>query len=161
MPRVCTICAHERREVIEKAMLDNVPYRDIALREKVGVMALQRHKNGGHIAQRLAQAQAAQEVSQADDLLTQVRGLQAEAHRIKDKAEKAGDLKTALASIAQLVKIIELLAKLRGQLAQENSTTVTVNVEPKWETVQAVLWNILAPYPDIRVLIAEGLKDVA
>lgn len=158
MPQACSVCTHEQRAAIDQQLIERVSLRNIAERFSVSVTALHRHKTGGHIAERLAQAQAAQEVSQADDLLAQARGLQAEAHRIKDKAETAGDLKTALAGIAQLVKIIELLARLRGEL--QEGATVNVVLAPEWITLRTKVVLALAPYPEARLAVAEALSDV-
>ena len=46
-------------------------------------------------------ARQVEEVAQADDLLEQVRHLQAHALDILERAEEAGDLRTALAAISQ------------------------------------------------------------
>jgi hypothetical protein len=57
-------------------------------------------------------AREAEEAARADDLLEQVRHLQAHALHILERAEKAGDLRTALAAISQARGNLELLGKL-------------------------------------------------
>jgi hypothetical protein len=43
MPRTCTVCAHQDREAIDKALVTGTPFRDIALRFSVSTMAAYRH----------------------------------------------------------------------------------------------------------------------
>ncbi len=159
MPRICTVCSHPQIEAINKALLAGEPNRRIATRENVTEAALRRHKAAGHIAEHLSQAHDAQDVAQADDLLAQLRGLQTEAHRIKDKAENSKDFKTALSGIGQLVKIIELMAKLRGEL--DERATVNVILSPQWVTLRSSILVALAPYPDARRAVVEALADVS
>ena len=45
MPRACTICNHERREEIEKALNAGMSYRNVAERFGTSVAALFRHKS--------------------------------------------------------------------------------------------------------------------
>lgn len=94
----------------------------------------------------------------ADNLLAQIEGLQRQAQAIKDKAEKKGDLKTALAGIRELVRIIELLAKLRGEL--DERPVVNVLLSSQWVTVRAVLLEALSPYPAARQAAAAALLEV-
>jgi hypothetical protein len=61
--------------------------------------SLSRHK-ANHLPAKLVMAAAAEEVTQADNLLDQVRDLQGRAYSILDKAESAGDLRTALQRLA-------------------------------------------------------------
>ena len=75
MPRTCTVCAHPERKAIDKALVSGEPVAALASRYvSVHKMALYRHKDE-HVPARLAKAQAAAEVADADSLLDQVRGL--------------------------------------------------------------------------------------
>ena len=69
---------------------------------------------------KLVKAQEAEEVTQADDLLDQVRDLRAGALAILGKAEEAGEL-SALAAIREARGDLELLAKLLGELDERPS----------------------------------------
>jgi hypothetical protein len=64
----------------------------------------------------VTKAKEAIEVTRGDDLLTKVDGLEEDAKRIAKAAERANDLRTALAGVRELTRIVELLAKLRGDL---------------------------------------------
>jgi len=114
VPRTCTICTHADRPAIDQALVSGEPYRHIANRFGTPTASLQRHKKE-HIPLSLRKVQDAEEIAQADSLLDQVRGLQARAMGILAKAEKAGDLRTALAAIGQARGVLELQAKLTGE----------------------------------------------
>jgi hypothetical protein len=121
MPRTCTICNHAQRNEIDRALLAGEAFRNIAQRVSVSPTALFRHQQ--HIPTALAKANDAALVAHGDDLLAQLGELTAEAQRIKQKAEAAGDYRTALAAVRELCRIVELVAKLRGELderAQHN-----------------------------------------
>ena len=156
MPRLCTICRHRQREMIDQALVGEEPYRHIAARFQVSTGALQRH-NQEHLPQHLTQAKAAQEVTQADGLLAKVQDLEADAKRIQGQAEATGDLRTALQGIRELVRIIELQARLLGEL--KDGTTVNLLVLPQWQTIRTTILVALTPYPEARAALAAVLMQ--
>ncbi len=153
MPRVCSVCTHEQRADIDSALLAEEPYRHIAARYGTSTGALQRHRE--HIPVHLAKAKDAEEITQADTLLEQVRNLQTRALSILDRADEAGDLRTALGAIREARSNLELLAKLLGELQQEG--TVNVTVSPEWMTLRAVVITALHPYPDAAQAVSRAL----
>lgn len=89
MPRVCTICTHERRGEIDRALVGGTPYRDVSGRFGTSKSALERHK-AEHLPALLAQVkrdeesravalvgqveqQAADETAHALDVMTELR----------------------------------------------------------------------------------------
>ena len=100
--------------------------------------------------------QAAEEVAQADDLLAQVRDLQAKALGILNKAEEAGELRTALSAIREARGNLELLAKLLGEL--DERPQVNLLVSPEWIELRAVIVGALEPYSDARGAILRALE---
>ncbi len=124
MPRTCTVCLHPKRAEVDAALLAGTPYRVAASRYESSVGALQRHRE--HIAPALAIAKQAERVAAADSILDKVAGLEADARRIGAAAEADGDGRTALAAVRELTRIVELLARLRGELDARGSVTVQV-----------------------------------
>lgn len=155
MPRTCTVCTHPDRPAIDAALIANESLRNIAKRHGVSAAALFRHRD--HLAGALVQAKAAEDVSHADDLLAQVRDLQARALTILDTAEGAGDLKVALAAIREARGCIELFGRLAGELS--DGATVNVILSPEWTRLRAVIIGALAPYPDARLAVAARLVE--
>jgi len=115
MPRSCTICHHRDRKAIDHALLAGEPYRQLAARTGTSTGALLRHK-ADHLSATLRKAGEAEEATRGSDLLAKIGDLEADARRIAAKAEKSNDLRTAIAAIRELTRIVELLAKLRGEL---------------------------------------------
>ena len=127
MPQRCSICLHPDRDAIDRDLLAQRPYRHIAAHYGTSTGALQRHKE--HLPVALTQAQEAEAVAHGDDLLAQVRGLQAKAERILSQAEAEGKLTVALQAIREARSCVELLGKLMGEL--EGRTTVTYTCDPR------------------------------
>jgi transposase-like protein len=101
MPRRCTVCDHHERHSIDEALVSGAPYRSVAKRFGLSESAVYRHKTE-HLPAHLLKAREVEEVAKADDLLDQVRNLRTHALDILERAEKAGDLRTALAAIIAL-----------------------------------------------------------
>ena len=154
MPRRCTICDHPDRDAIDQALLTPASYRSIAQHFAASPDAMYRHKHD-HLPQHLSQAKAAQEVTQADGLLAKVQALEADAKRIQGHAEADGDLRTALQGIRELVRIIELQARLLGEL--KDGTTVNLLVLPQWQELRTTILMTLVPYPEARAAVATAL----
>ncbi len=71
MPRVCTVCTHEKRAEVDQALIVRQPFRTIAGQYGVSKSALLRHHDD-HLPAALVRAQEATEAAQADALLAQV-----------------------------------------------------------------------------------------
>jgi hypothetical protein len=156
MPRPCTICHHPQREAIDQALVAGEAFRNIAQRFAASSDAVYRHKQD-HLPQHLCQAKAAQEVRQADALLAKVQALEADARRIQATAEADGDLRTALQGIRKLVRIIELQARLLGEL--QEGQTVNILVLPQWQDLRSVILRALVPYPEARQAVTTALMQ--
>ena len=157
MPRRCTVCDHPERHGIDEALVTGAPYRSVAKRFELSESAVYRHKTE-HLPAHLLKAKEVEEVAQADDLLEQVRNLQAHALDILERAEKAGDLRTALAAISQARGNLELLGKLAGEL--DERPVVNVLLSPQWLTIRTTMLEALAAYPEARVAVAESLMEI-
>jgi hypothetical protein len=155
--RTCTVCRHPDRPAIDQALVNGKGVRETSALFRVSEDALSRHKEG-HVPSALARAADAEEIARADSLLDQLVTLQADARRIGQKAESAGDLRTALAGIRELVRIMELAARLVGEL--DDRPQVNVLLAPEWTTVKVALLAALRPYPEARIAVAERLASL-
>lgn len=154
MPRACTICSRPGRDAIDRALVEGTPNRRIASQHGVTERAVRNHK-ANHLPATLVKAQDAQEAADADDLLVQVRGLQARTLAILEAAEGASQHRTALSAIREARSNLELLAKLLGEL--DDSPTVNVLISPQWIQIRTVLLEALAIYPEARSAVAAEL----
>lgn len=157
MPQPCTVCTHPERAAIDQALVKGAPNRRIAEEYGVTEQAIRRHL-GGHVPEALAQAQAAEQTTRADALLEQVDALRSHALSILLKAEKAGELRTALYAIREARETIALLLEVEGRIQRGN--VVNVLVAPQWLTIRAVIVQALTDYPEARAAVAAALQQV-
>ena len=157
MPRRCTVCAHLQRQDIDELLVSGAPYRSVAKRFGLSESAVYRHKTE-HLPAHLSKAKEAEEAARADDLLDQVRHLQTHALDILERAEKSGDLRTALAAISQARGNLELLGKLAGQL--DERPVVNLNISPQWLELRAVIVGALESHPAAHTAVLRALESV-
>jgi hypothetical protein len=122
VPRKCSLCIDDRRQEIEQALLCGDSYRTVAQRFTVSRDAVGRHRK--HLPAALAKAQDLKEVARGDSLLAQLRDLNLQAQHLKVKAERAGDYRTALAAVRELTRLVELAARLSGELNERPETKI-------------------------------------
>ncbi|MBF0437961.1 MAG: hypothetical protein HQL93_02450 [Magnetococcales bacterium] len=157
MARPCSVCIHKRLEDIDKALVEGETFRALSRQYLLSRDALRRHKMD-HLPVAMAKAKEAEETSHGDNLLDHLGELREQAQRIAQKAEEAKNYTAALAGVRELVRIVELLAKLRGELNE--APTVNLFISAEWVSVQAVLVNALGPYPEARQAVLKALDGV-
>ncbi len=157
MPQPGTIATHPDRAAIDAAIVAGVPNRRIATQYGLSEGAVRRYKADG-LPATLVKAKDAEEATHGDDLLAQLATLQADARRIGARAEGEGDLRTALAAVRELVRMIELLAELQGEL--NRAPQVNITLSPEWLAVRLVILEALAAHPAARLAVAERLALV-
>jgi len=151
------VCDHPEKDSIDEILITCTPYRSIAKRFGLSESAVYRHKTE-HLPAHLLKAKEVEEIAQADDLLDQVRHLQAHALDILDRAENAGDLRTALAAISQARGNLELLGKLAGELTDSPSVNIIISAE--WVQIRATVVEALGPYPEARSAVSAALLEL-
>jgi hypothetical protein len=141
MPRRCSICIHGNRPEIERSVLAGDSYRTVAQRFRVSRDAVVRHRK--HLIVAVAKPFGSEQITQSESLLSQLGELRSEAQRLKQKAERAGDYRAALAAVRELCRIVELVAKLCGQMDPRTETRI-LNVNLDSETVSRIRQTFLA-----------------
>jgi len=154
MPRVCTICQHPQRAEIEAAALAGTANRVIARQFDVHHDAVLRHK-ADHLLAELVKAKQAEEVSRATDLLSMALERDQKALALMAKAEADNDTKTALQALRVSLVSLELLARLRGELNEQQ--TINVLVLPEWLATRREVMRALEPYVEARLAVAAAL----
>jgi hypothetical protein len=151
------VCDHSESYGIEEALVTGASYRSVAKRFELSESAVYRHKTE-HLPAHMLKAREVEEAARADDLLGQVRNLQTHALDILERAEKAGDLRTALAAISQARGNLELLGKLAGEL--DERPVVNLNVYPEWLELRGVIVGALDPHPAAHRAVLRALESV-
>jgi hypothetical protein len=153
----CSACAHEKRAEIDRALLGGASLRDVAGQFGLSKSAVARHKDE-HIPETLAKSKQAQEAARADDLLAQVKALQAKTVQTLLKAEKDGDGRLVLAAVREARGNLELLAKLLGEL--DERPVVNLVLSPEWLAVRGAIFLALTPHPAARLDVANALASL-
>lgn len=157
MPRVCTICSHPKRAEIDAALVEGSVYRTIAVRFGLSETALKRHKKD-HLPNHVAKAQDARDEADANDLLAQIKALRNRSISILQKAEHAGDYRTALQGIREARGCIELLAEMENQL--NRGDTINIIIAPQWIELRTVLLTALQGHPDALQAVSGALASI-
>jgi hypothetical protein len=153
-PRTCTVCVHPNREQIDVALVAGEPNRRIATQHSLSEASVRRHHDG-HLPSTLLKAKEVEEVARADDLLAEVRSLQARTLAILEAAEETKELRTALGAIREARSNLELLAKLAGDLDERPLVNILIAPEVRYVIVEA-----LSPYPEARLSVANALAEL-
>jgi hypothetical protein len=106
----------------------------------------------------MTKAHDAETVASADGLVGDIQGLREKAQRICAKAERDGDGRLALQGVRELTRIVELLARMQGEL--HTGSTVNFVVAPEWLAVRGVIFNALAGFPEARTRVADELRQI-
>ena len=132
MARPCSICNHPNRREIDRLLVTGaMGYRNISKQFGVSISALSRHKDN-HIpklVQAAQEAAGAQAAAQGDELLTELDSLRERAMEILNRAEKAGELRTALQAIREARETLKTQADL----------SLTREMEERLDELEAML----------------------
>jgi uncharacterized small protein (DUF1192 family) len=161
MPRTCTTCTHPQRDDIDRRLLDGAPLRNIAKQYSVSSASLFRHNK--HISKTLSNARQEAEILRADGLMEHLNYLTAEAERLKQKAEKKKDYRTALAGVREQSRLLEIGARLAVEVQERASSEYNFDGRPLEQLSDVELLQILARGQDMTktkfLRIARG-KDL-
>jgi hypothetical protein len=155
MPRKCSVCIHSEYQNIDEALIGGEPLRDISRRFNIDKSALSRHKLN-HLSALLVKTEEGKELAKAESLVDEIQRLRLEAARIYQKAEERGDFRTALAGVRELTRIVELLAKLQGDL---NEQSVNIVFNARWIELRSVILNTLEEFPEAKKKLSEALTN--
>ena len=158
MPRACTICTHPQRDEIDADFVRGQPFRRIATHRDVTEQSVRRH-GASHLPESLATAQEERERIRASNLLNELHDLHDRVLGILETAEELGDLRAATGAIREARSLIELLAKLTGQI--DHKPEVNIVLSPQWLTIRVAILDALEPFPEARVAVGDRLLTVA
>jgi hypothetical protein len=155
MARKCNVCSHADRERIDKKLIAGHQLRELSRQFQIDKSSLWRHKNN-HIPLDLVKSHKVQEYARANHLADEIEALRVKAERISNKAEKKGDYRTALAGIRELTRIVELLAKLKGELHEQN---INISLNTKWLELRSIIMLVLEDFPEAKLKVAKAIPN--
>jgi hypothetical protein len=86
----------------------------------------------------IVQSEKAKKIREADSIVDSIFRLEASSIRIQEQAEGQNDLKIALMAIKQQAKLLELRARLIGEMIPQEGSRTTINRIEKMD-VKALL----------------------
>jgi hypothetical protein len=136
MARSCTICIHRNRDGMDKLLLRGEQIKSVARRYSVSEDALGRHRKHMQVVVAKAATVAEQKtLSYGTTLLSEIARIRADAERLQMESERRQDVRGALRAIHERLAVVELEAKLSGQI-ETGQKNVTINVQSvsPWNT---------------------------
>ncbi len=156
----CGVCIHPRRDEFDRALLKGtMTCADVAREVGCHRSSVTRHKKL-HLLP-AAQEQAAQSVVTAGgevDVLTEIRTLYQRMKANLVEAENVKNWQAIKAYYGEARQLLELLAKLLGEL--DERPVVNVLISSEWIGIRTAILQALLPYPDARSSVARALADV-
>jgi hypothetical protein len=153
MPRICTICTHPKRSEIDRRLLAGEPVRAIvraiAGHVPISKTSLQRHQE--HVSEAISKSQEAVEIAHGDALASDLQQLASEARRLQAKAEADGDTRTAIAALRELTRLIELRARVAGELKDRQVNLLNVNLDESTAARMAELYLSRRRVPEVLI----------
>ncbi len=126
MARTCSICNNKNSHEINQAIIRGTSFRTIANQYSVSKSAVQRHAKN-HLPLHIVQSEKARELKDADSIIDSIFRLESGSIRIQEQAEQQNDLKSALMAIREQARLIELRAKLLGEITHQEGSRTTIN----------------------------------
>lgn len=152
MGRSCTVCEHEERGQLNRALVrGSESEREIASRFGLTQAAVDRHRRN-HLRPYLAEL--IREDPELAELspLSEIKGLYFRVRRLLNQAEDAQDWPAAKAFHSEARRDLELLARVVGDI--DDSPKINILISPD---VQQVIIGALSPYPEARLAVADAL----
>jgi hypothetical protein len=162
MGRACSICVRPDRKAIDTDLVGGVPLRTIAKGRDITIGSLSRHRQR-HVSPALA---ALVKAEAEDDhnltLLARLERHMSTVDRLLAHAEAQGSLATALQAVREARSLIELVARMTGEL-DERPQTLVVNLasSAEWIETRSVILAALARHPAARADVVAALSGGA
>jgi hypothetical protein len=172
MSQTCTVCRHEQRELIDRALVAGTPLRDIAERFFSSKAALARHRVS-HLLPEVLQAATVKQTLRADALIAEATALHQKARDLLRQAEEKGDMRTAMAGVREVLRCLDFALKLQTVIPAEVSHVIDVEavemadtptveaVRRDWELICVVLGEELQQWPTIAKRIVTRLEQIS
>jgi transposase-like protein len=160
MGRACTICSREDRDAIEQRLVSGERVRAVAREFGVGRDALMRH-HAGHLPSDLVGLREAGERIATARAADRLEDLYRRANGVLEAAEAEGRHPIALQAVRELRGIVELLARLSGELESRPDVVVNITASSEWIELQTTILVALEPFPDARQALAAAIAPMA
>jgi hypothetical protein len=136
----CSICNHRERDAIDRAIFAGKSQHQLAKIFNVGRHSILRHSK--HLPAIVAKSNEATLLAHSDDLVGQIANLEEDAKNVQQKAGESGDHRVVLAAIRERTRLLELRAKIVGEIRPSQVNILNLNVDE--ETAKRAMHAYLA-----------------
>lgn len=160
----CSVCSRPDAAKVDEQLVAGVSAAKIISNmprnlPKPSEMSISRHRRNC-LTPGLVAIQARSEASGGPTLAARVEQLYDRAENVLDAAEKEGQGNLAIASVRELRSIVELLARLSGELDTSAKVQVlNVTTSPEWTDVRQRILGALQAFPEARLAVANALDS--
>jgi hypothetical protein len=147
----CKFCFHPQRDAIDRQYVGGVPLRTIVRTFGGSLGGAHRHKE--HVKELLRARTDVETAEHGNELLNRVETLFTQTEEILATCKAEKDFRGAVSAVGALTRILELLARLRGELQQPNAGGIHLTLNRVTNTTL----NYDAD-PDFASMIGEATK---
>lgn len=156
MPRRCSVCTHEKRDSVDKALVDHrLSYRQLASNYGLSLSAMYRHARN-HIPEILTKAHNIKEVAHADVLRDRIERLVSQSEQLLEHGRSKERGVDWAAGLRELRKSYELLARVSGEL--DERPQINLIATEQWIEIRTRLIAVLGAYPEAKRKVIEVLN---
>jgi len=145
MGRTPVVKGAKKEQQVREMLLDKKPIRAIARDTGFSRKAIETYRDES-LPEKLIQARNIKDIAEADDVVEQIRCIQARTLAVLDEVESKGDHALFFKGIREVRENAKLSAELVGKLATQ--PTINVLVLPEWLTLRERIVAALRPYPE-------------
>src|SRR5262249_42824620 len=166
--RVCKVCAHERRHLIEVGLTHGVPVRTLGARFGLKPSTIYRHGKlhlPPQVRAAILQAQQPSEIdfeqlqrSESAGLLAQLVTQRARLQQLSELSAELGDVRGAVAVERAVQGNLELVGRLLQQFTVVHETRSTsILISADYLQLRSTILRALAPFPEAMRAVAAAL----
>jgi hypothetical protein len=130
--------------------------RTIGIRHGVSKDAVRRHR--AHISPALSRLVAEREEAGPASALDRLESLYRQASEVLDAARAGGQASLSLAAIKELRGLVEVLAKITGELDERPVTVVNLAESAEWVQLRGLIMAALQPHPVAAQAVAVAIE---
>lgn len=125
--RSCTICNHPERDRIDEAIAVGQSNLQIEKKFKISRETVRRHQK--HVQALIKKHNDAEDLARAGSLKAKMMLREADLLRFQSQAEKDNDIPTAIAATRELRQLMELQARIQGELKPQEVGVIALNLD--------------------------------
>lgn len=135
----CKACNHPKQDEINEQLVRSVSLRRLEKRYGISHQALADHKRNHLSPALVALTKEGRLQGSAKSILVHLEDLRDQTDAILEASRKSGNVQQALGAIRTCLGLLELIAKITGELDERPQVTVNLQQTQEWIRVQTVV----------------------